>query len=79
MLRGAAGGGAIGGIGGAAAGHFAPGPTNDLMNRLRYQYTMNTPVPTQAQARTRQNFNAAGEEPFEEDGMVNPAMQAAQG
>ena len=79
MLRGALGGGAIGGIGGAAAGHFAPGPTNDFMNKLRYQYTMNTPVPTQAQARTRQNFNAAGEEPFVEDGMVNPAMQAAQG
>ena len=79
MLRGAAGGGAVGGIGGAAAGHFAPGPTNDLMNRLRYQYTMNTPVPTQAQARTRQNFNAAAEEPFEENGMVNPAMRAAQG
>ena len=79
MLRGVVGGGAIGGIGGAAAGYFAPGPTNDFMNRLRHQYTMNTPVPTQAQARTRQNFNAAGEEPFEEDGMVNPAMQAAQG
>lgn len=79
MLRGVLGGGAVGGIGGAAAGHFAPGLTNDFMNRLRYQYTMNTPVPTQAQARTRQNFNAAAEEPFEEDGMVNPAMQAAQG
>ena len=79
MLRGVLGGGAVGGIGGAAAGHFAPGPTNDFMNRLRYQYTMNTPVPTQAQARTRQNFNAAQEEPHEEDGMVNQAMRAAQG
>lgn len=79
MLRGALGGGAMGGLGGAAAGHFAPGQTNDLINKLRYQYTMRTPVPTQAQARTRQNFNAAGEEPFAEDGMVNPAMQAAQG
>jgi len=49
------------------------------MNRLRYQYTMNTPVPTEAQARIRQNFNAAQEEPHVEDGMDNPAMRAARG
>jgi hypothetical protein len=78
MLRGAVGGGMMGAAAGGAAGHFAPGPTNNLINKLRYQYTMHTPVPTKAQAQTRQNFTAAGEEPFVEDGVMNPAMQAAQ-
>ena len=86
-MRGALGGGAAGGLAGAGMSAFAPKATeqlgqwlNNQGQKARYQYTMHTPVPTQAQAQAKQNFIDTGAESYTDPatGVSNPAMMAAQ-